>query len=56
MFDNVKCTNCGFIGSVTMGAEECPLCLREGTLAWIEGVEQEDEFPLSGDETRWAFD
>jgi predicted Zn-ribbon and HTH transcriptional regulator len=40
MLDLVKCCNCGFAGTVKMGAEECPECKMIGALAW-----QDDDNP-----------
>nr|WP_319776021.1 hypothetical protein [uncultured Sphaerochaeta sp.] len=41
--DNVKCSNCGFDGLVETGACTCPICGKEGTLAWKDNEEQEIE-------------
>jgi len=41
MKDFIKCTNCGFIGLVTMGTEICPNCKISGVLAWVDEKHQE---------------
>ena len=43
MFDNVKCNNCDFKGSVPLGTEKCPCCGYVGGLAWVDGEDQEVE-------------
>lgn len=40
-YDNVACTNCEYDGLVDIGAEVCPECGAEGTLAWKPGEPQE---------------
>lgn len=39
--DNVQCSNCGYKGGVSVGADTCPKCDMVGSLAWVDGEEQE---------------
>lgn len=43
MKDYVKCCNCGFIGLVDIGQEECPECKFSGALAWADDKEDIQE-------------
>jgi len=41
--DYIKCCNCGYEGTVDLGAEICPKCKKKGCLSWVEGMPQEIE-------------
>lgn len=41
MGDFIKCTNCGYIGVVETGSEECCKCNQEGCLSWVDYNNQE---------------
>jgi len=43
MKDLVECCNCGWKGTVELGAEECPNCKTKGHLAWQDENNQEVE-------------
>lgn len=41
MKDLVKCCNCGWEGTVEIGAEGCPSCKKQGYLEWQDEDNQE---------------
>lgn len=43
IFDNVVCCNCNSRLLVKCGSDICPVCNADGTLAWVDGEQQEVE-------------
>lgn len=42
--DAVACMGCEKVMLVEIGAERCPFCKGEGTMAWLEGMAEKGDF------------